>query len=224
MGGRPGPLRVALADESELVARGLAAMLAPYDEVMLVPPSPGGCLATFVDVTLHDSFARLPVCTASLDRLAHRPAGGRLVVYSWNMHPELIATALRSGASGCLSKLLPAVDLVHGLVHIAAGEPVVRLGPTERSDELGRAQLTPRELEMLGLIASGLTNSEVAQVCGLSINSVKSYIRSGYRKINVQSRSQAVLWAVRNGCVADPTALVGSTARDAIGAVDLAFG
>ena len=223
-GGRPGPLRIALADESELVTHGLAAMLAPYGETMLVPSSPGGGLATFVDITLHDSFGQLPLCTAALDRLVHRPAGGRLVVYSWNMHSELVAAALARGASGCLSKLLSAADLVDALVAIGQGEQVVRLGSTEESEEVQRARLTPRELEMLRFISAGLTNTEVAQACGLSINSVKSYIRSGYRKIGVQSRSQAVLWAVRNGCLADPVALVASSAAEAPGIPSHALG
>ena len=54
---------------------------------------------------------------------------------------------------------------------------------------------------MLGLISAGLTNNEIAEATALSINSIKTYIRAAYRKIGAASRSQAVLWAVRNGCV-----------------------
>lgn len=52
---------------------------------------------------------------------------------------------------------------------------------------------------MLSLITQGVTNQEIAEACYLSINSVKSYIRSAYRKINVERRSQAVLWGTQNG-------------------------
>ena len=59
--------------------------------------------------------------------------------------------------------------------------------------------LTAREAEVLSLIAGGLSNTDVAARMGLSINSVKSYVRSSYRKIGVESRSQAVLWGLTHG-------------------------
>jgi DNA-binding CsgD family transcriptional regulator len=59
--------------------------------------------------------------------------------------------------------------------------------------------LTTRERETLALIATGRSNDEIAQEMQISLNSVKSYIRSAYRKTGVQSRSQAVLWAVTHG-------------------------
>jgi DNA-binding NarL/FixJ family response regulator len=200
----PGAIRLTLADECELVTQGLAAILAAYDDFTLVPPSPGGGLATFVDLTLHDAFTRLPLCEATVDRLVGRPAGGRYVVYSWNLHADLANIALARGAAGCLSKSLPPDDLVEALRAIAAGETVVRTVQSEESRELRLAGLSPRELEVLGLISAGLTNHEIAQATALSINSIKTYIRAAYRKIGAASRSQAVLWAVRNGCVTEP--------------------
>jgi len=61
--------------------------------------------------------------------------------------------------------------------------------------------LTRREGEVIALIASGLSNQEIAERSHVSINSIKSYIRSAYRKMGVASRSQAVLWGVENGFV-----------------------
>jgi len=61
------------------------------------------------------------------------------------------------------------------------------------------AGLTPREAEIIGLIAQGLNNSDITEKCSLSVNSVKSYIRSAYRKMDVSSRSQAVAWGVQHG-------------------------
>jgi DNA-binding NarL/FixJ family response regulator len=200
----PGAIRLTLADECELVTQGLGAILAAYDDFALVSPSPGGGLATFVDLTLHDAFARLPLCEATMDRLVGRPAGGRYVVYSWNIHADLANSALARGAAGCLSKSLEPDELVEALRAIAAGETVVRTVQSQESRELRLAGLSPRELEMLGLISAGLTNNEIAEATALSINSIKTYIRAAYRKIGAASRSQAVLWAVRNGCVAEP--------------------
>jgi DNA-binding NarL/FixJ family response regulator len=200
---RPGPLRVTVADECELVTEGLATMLAPYDDLTLVPPAPGGGLATFVDLTLHDTFAHVPLSESTLDRLSTRPAGGRLVVYTWNLQQELVNVALAHGAAGCLSKCLPGDELADALRRIADGETVVRGTAQETPSEVERAGLTPREAEVVGLIAAGLSNHEIARDTGLSINSIKSYIRGAYRKIHVTTRSQAVLWAIRNGCVTE---------------------
>jgi DNA-binding CsgD family transcriptional regulator len=64
----------------------------------------------------------------------------------------------------------------------------------------GRAVgLSPREAEVIALITQGLTNQEIADRMFVSINSVKTYIRAAYRKINVERRSQAVLWGAGNG-------------------------
>ena len=85
------------------------------------------------------------------------------------------------------------------------GEIVVLTGDHETSvggtgDWPGRpAGLSSREAEILALITQGLSNDEIAARAFISINSVKSYIRGAYRKINVTSRTQAVLWAVDNG-------------------------
>ena len=85
------------------------------------------------------------------------------------------------------------------------GEIVILPGDSETSEDgagdwPGRsAGLTPREAEILALITQGLSNQEIAKRAFLSINSVKTYIRTAYRKINVTSRSQAVLWGVDNG-------------------------
>lgn len=91
--------------------------------------------------------------------------------------------------------------------------------PISAGDWPGRALgLSARESEVLALIAQGLSNQEVASRAYLSINSVKTYIRSAYRKIGVQRRSQAVLWAIRHGfnpdetrSVLDPPAAVSQT-------------
>jgi DNA-binding CsgD family transcriptional regulator len=197
------PVRVAVADEPELVTLGLAAMLAPYDDLALVPPSPGGGLATFVDVTLHDTFARLPLSEVTLDRLVGRPAGGRVVVYSWQLPDDMVAIALTHGAAGCVSKLLPADELADALRAVASGETVVRK-VADDSSAARQVGLTPREHEVIGLIAAGLTNHEIAATLSLSTNSIKTYIRAAYRKIQARSRSQAVLWAVRHGIVTEP--------------------
>lgn len=194
------PLRVTLAHEPELVTRGLAEMLAPYgDRIVLVPGGDNSRPASFVDLTLHDSFADLPTSLESVSTLASRPGGGRLVTFTWNPQPDLVMRALDRGASGCLSKSLPAGRLVSALEAIHGGEEVVDAGQRTPRHAPADQTLTPREAEVVSLITMGLDNNSVARETHLSINSVKSHIRSAYRKMGVTSRSQAVLWGVRHG-------------------------
>ena len=196
------PVTVALVDECELVVNGVAAILAGYDDLALIPVrnrrSP-----VRPDLILYDP-PDLPWPAAT-----EFPVGGpetQVVVYTWNPSPGLVEAAVRRGARGCLSKSLPADDLANALRRIHKGHLVVddgerggsRWRPLREDEEL----LTGREREVIGLVAAGLSNREIAETMTLSINSIKSYIRSAYRKIGVGSRSQAVLWGVRHGCVA----------------------
>ena len=198
------PVTVMLVDECELVVAGMEAMLAPYDDLAFMPAhgrSPGAP----PDVVLVDP-RDLPWETAPASWFPVGSSPSDVVVYTWNPSPELVETSLRLGARGCLSKSLPAGDLAAALRRIREGHVVVDDGNPSRSrgrppgEEL--VAMTTRELEVIGLVAVGLSNPEIAEQLTLSVNSIKSYIRSAYRKIGVASRSQAVLWGLRHGCSA----------------------
>ena len=74
----------------------------------------------------------------------------------------------------------------------------------DSAEHLGEAAgLSPREGSVLGLVVSGLSNQQIADRLYLSINSVKTYIRSAYRKLGVSSRAQAVAWGVQHGFPVD---------------------
>ena len=111
-------------------------------------------------------------------------------------------------------------EIAEAIEAVASGEQVVA-GPPD-ADSSGDIPfwpgqdegLTAREAEVLSLIAGGLSNNDVAARMGLSINSVKSYVRSSYRKIDVDSRSRAVLWGVEHGMRADRVRINGSPARE----------
>ncbi|MEZ5097038.1 MAG: response regulator transcription factor [Nocardioides sp.] len=192
-------------NDYEVVVHGVAAMLRAYtDRVDVVEFDATSSVVTPVDVALYDTFAQPGGNHAALGRLVTNPRIDKLVVYTWNLDPELERQSLRLGASGYLSKRLPAAQLVVGLEAVHAGELVVSPDTPSRSpiggDWPGREEgLTARESEILALITQGLSNSEILQRTGLSINSVKSYIRAAYRKIGVTTRSRAVLWGVEHG-------------------------
>ena len=198
------PVRVTLVRECELVTAGFAHMLRGYsDRVQVVPSGPKGEPARHVDITLHDTLADV----RAFPGVAARPVphDGRLVTWTWNARPDLVDLALRNGSSGVLGKDLPAITMVAALEAIHHGRVVVKAGVQPHGVRRGADEvLTPREADVIALITRGLDNNSIAAETGVSINSVKSYIRSAYRKMQVTSRSQAVLWGVRNGYL-DPT-------------------
>ena len=198
------PIRVALVDDYEVVLRGVAHMFAQYPQVEVVEIDADSPVTSDVDIALYDTFAQAEADLADIELLVANPHAERVVIYTWAFAPELVEAALAKGASGYLSKTLQAAELVAALERIHAGEQVVSEQPSGRStathDWPGREEgLTERESEVIALITQGLSNREVADLMYLSPNSIKTYIRSSYRKIGVASRTQAVIWGMSHG-------------------------
>lgn len=201
-----GPITVALVDDYDVVLMGVANMFDRYrDRVVVAEIDSNMALDDAVDIVLYDSFAQPEADHDEIAALVANPRARRVVVYTWNFHPDLIESARQKGAHGYLSKTLPARELVAALESVHAGETVVSdVPPRARSavglDWPGRGEgLSDRESEILALITQGKNNAEVATLTYLSPNTIKSYIRTIYRKIGVASRTQAVLWGVKHG-------------------------
>ncbi len=205
----PRPLVVALANDHEIVVLGLSQMLAPFSERVRVAELVAGVdVKAPVDLTLYDTFSQPQVDRDDIDRVIAGDGVGRVVVYTWNVQSELVTQALRKGASGYLSKTLRGEDLLRALEQIHSGEVVISREEVPEGEEPGLwpgqlEGLTMRESEVIALITLGLSNQDIAGQAYLSINSVKSYIRSAYRKMGVTTRSQAVLWGVNHGFLPD---------------------
>jgi NarL family two-component system response regulator LiaR len=199
------PIRIAVLNDYPVVIAGVRAMLAPYrDRVEVVERSTDDDVPDDVDLVLYDTYgvadhAPTEVCAILRDGWA------RLVVFSWTTDPELVQQALDAGAAGFLAKSASPAQLVDRLEEIRDGAVVTPARPGERVNTRGydwpgaEHGLTPRESEIVALIARGLSNRDIAERSYLSINSVKTYIRTAYRKMGVKTRPQAVLWLVRNG-------------------------
>ena len=205
-----GPIRIALIDDYDVVLMGIAGMLEPYrDRVEVVEIDANKPLRASVDIALYDSFGQTNSDGDDIETLAHSPHARHVVVYTWDFHPDQISRARRQGAHGYLSKALPAADLVRALHDINAGRVVVSDPPRPArtvmaGDWPGRHEgLSDREAEILALITQGKTNAEIAGTTYLSPNTIKSYIRSAYRKIRVTRRTQAVLWGIEHGFAPD---------------------
>jgi DNA-binding NarL/FixJ family response regulator len=199
------PLCVALVDDYDIVLVGLAHLFDGYrDRVVVAEIDANEPVVDEVDIVLYDTFAQAEADHDDLSVLVERPGRHHVVVYTWNFHPELIDAAMKKGAHGYLSKTLPAGELVEAMEAVHRGEIVISPPPARAAPDLGlswpgKAEgLTSRESEVLALITQGKSNAEVA-LTYLSQNSIKSYIRSTYRKIGVESRTQAVLWGIAHG-------------------------
>ena len=186
MSGRP--TRVAVVSPQEVLARGLTAMLAQH---------PGRSVVTEVEqaeVVLYDALGVHADNGADLSRLV-RPDGPVVLAVSRDLRPDLRARALALGAHSWVSMSVGSGELVDAVDAALEGREL-----PGRADRLGaEVSLTPREVEVLSLIAQGCSNLEVADRLFLSINSVKTYIRSAYAKIGATSRSRAVAWCLQHG-------------------------
>jgi DNA-binding NarL/FixJ family response regulator len=204
------PITVALVDDYDVVVKGVANMLEPYrDRIVIAELDSTMPVKDAVDIVLYDSFAQPESDHEEIGVLVANPRARRVVVYTWNFHPDLVESARQHGAHGYLSKTLPARELVAALEAVHAGEVVIsdvegRARSVPGLDWPGRGEgLSDRESEVLALITQGMSNADVARLTYLSPNTVKSYIRTIYRKIGVASRTQAVLWGVDHGFTPD---------------------
>ena len=197
------PLRLAIVDDYAVVIAGVSAFLAA-ERIDVVETGASLSVVSDVDIVLYDTFGQIQGKGLDLEDFV-RDSGAKVVIYSWNLNAQLIEQAMAAGASGYLSKVLTGPQIVTALERVMSGETVILAGDMETSvggegDWPGRsAGLSPREAEVLALITRGLSNQEIADRAYLSINSVKTFIRTAYQKINVTRRSQAVLWGVQNG-------------------------
>jgi DNA-binding NarL/FixJ family response regulator len=215
------PLRIAVVNDFEVVVRGVAAMLEEEPTVQVVELDVDEPVTRPVDVALYDAFAMPGIATSDIDDLLASDHVGTLVLYTWDATPHVVAEARRRGLGGVVAKSETGPALVEALHRAHAGEFVVSDAiddsPADdpRHSWPGReAGLTAREAEVIGLITQGLSNQEIADRMYVSINSIKSYIRTAYRTMGVTTRAQAVLWGVDHGLAPRRPPLV--TSLDAV--------
>lgn len=188
-------MRAAIVSRQEVVARGLVAMLTDFSERVIVTALPSiRTRAPGVQVIVYDTIGLIEHGDGELQHLLEWTDAAVLIL-SRDMRPDLRARALALGCHSWISMSIRAKELVEAIELMAAGRSL-----PEQADALGaRAGLSPREVEILALIAQGLPNSDIAARLFMTENTVKSHVRNAYRKIGAASRSQAVAWAMRNG-------------------------
>lgn len=208
-------IRVAIVDDQELVRVGFRLILDAEDDIEVVAEAADGSEAVDVvsrhrpDVVLMD--IQMPV----LDGIAatRRLAGttSRVVILTTFQYDDYIIESVRAGASGFLLKNAPPEELVNAVRVVARGEAL--LSPAVTRQVLARlsddapdpqaaarlAELTERETEVLGLVAAGLSNAEIAERLYLGSATVKTHISHMLTKLALRDRVQAVVFAYESG-------------------------
>ncbi|MEO3809499.1 response regulator transcription factor [Sphaerisporangium sp. B11E5] len=204
-------VRVLVVDDQELVREGIASLLAIQPGIAVVGTAPDGAAALEAALTLRPDVVlmdvRMPVmngveATAALRRQV--PAC-RVIMLTTFDDEEYVLQALRSGAAGYLLKDLPAGHLAEAVRLAHAG--VTQIDSTVAHHLTGSRPpdldpvLTPRETEVLRLIATGSTNREIATTLYLSEGTVKNHISRILTRLGLRDRTQAAVYARDHGLI-----------------------
>ncbi|MER7718035.1 response regulator transcription factor [Streptomyces flaveolus] len=215
------PVRVLVCDDQVLIRTGLATIIDAQPDLEVAGECGDGRSAVELAGRLRPDVVVMDVRMPVLDGIeATRLLAGAgvehpvkvLVVTTFNLD-EYVYEALRAGASGFLLKDAPPDRLLHGIRTVALGAALLDPEVTRRlvgryaariRPAAGRAPdipLTPRELEVLRLIADGLSNSEIAAALVISPETVKTFVSRILTKLGLRDRVQAVVYAYRHGLV-----------------------
>jgi len=191
-----GTITVGIINDYELVVRGVASMLAPYaNRIRVVELDAGGRLTMPADVALFDTFAGRRHTLARAAEMVREGRARHVVLYTWDAAPPFVRAAEEIGVSGVVLKTRSADLLVDSIERVVAGERVgFDVDPSVRSTPR-LVDLSDRESEVLALIAKGLTNAQIADELYLSIETVKTYVKRLYAKLDVHNRAQAAVAA-----------------------------
>ena len=188
---------VAVVTPHDIVAVGLRTMLAEVGPSLRLVEAE----CEEPDVLLYDVFALLDEDTSQLDHWVKETAS-TVVALTRPLRPDLGALALDRGAAAVVALSASAEELVGVALSAAAGtlDDSEVAQAAEHDTRLGDVVgLSPRETDVLRLVVLGFSNHDIARELFVSVNSVKTYIRSAYRKIGVTTRPQVVAWCVRHG-------------------------
>ena len=205
---KPAPLRVMIVDDHFVVRSGLTASLELDEGIVVVAEAERGdtALAAYRQhrpgVVLMDlQLPGMGGVAATQAVIAHDP-GARILIFSTFARDDEIQAALDAGALGYLQKSASRDQLIQALRRVAGGERHIAPDLAERLSALKLGPtITPREREVLALIAAGRANKEIAAHLGVSEDTVKRHVSHILEKLDVNDRAQATAEAIRRGIV-----------------------
>jgi DNA-binding NarL/FixJ family response regulator len=200
---------VLLVDDHLVVRQGLRAFLEVQEDIRVVGEAGDGARALALIDELRPDVVLLDLQMPGMDGVAvlramrERGDAARVLVVTSFTQPEAVLPAMRAGAAGYVYKDVEPSSLAQGIRSVHAGQTLladdvaaVLVAGEERTSSVG---LTDREGDVLREIAHGRSNREIARALVVSEKTVKTHVSNILLKLGVQDRTQAALWAVRNG-------------------------
>lgn len=211
------PLRILLVDDHILFRKGLARLLDAQPDFQVVGEASDGtegvekARALRPDVVLMD--LRMPVCDGleATRQIKRELPSVRVVILTVSEDDQDFLAAIRCGADGYLVKSIRPESLFQELRGLAQGEvPISRAMTGKLLRQIARTVSVPptpvlsvalseRELQVLRMVAEGLSNEEIATELGISVNTVRNHVRNILEKLGLRNRVQAAVYAVRHG-------------------------
>ena len=190
------PIYVALVNDYEIILRGLHSMLAPFsDRITVVEHETSGTPDQYADVALFDTFASRRDALERARAILSEGKVKHVVLYTFDATEEFLSIARDVGVSGVVLKSATGDVLATAIQRVMAGERVGLDDVVRATRSRTSKDLSPREQEVLALLALGRTNAQIGEQLFLSVDTVKTYVRRVFAKLGVNNRTQAAMRA-----------------------------
>jgi len=213
------PIRVLIVDDDVPTRVGISTILSSDPDITVIGEADNGLDACAMAVELAPDLMVVDVQIPGIDGIETTrrvtglgPTAPKVIVLTTFDVDEYVYGSLRAGASGFMLKRAPAEELIAAVHRVAKGDELLapqrttqligaRVAPRQRHAEIFVPPLTLREADVLSLMARGLSNPEIGQRLGVSLETVRTHVKHVYMKCNARDRAQAVIAAYESGLV-----------------------